>query len=153
MAVPAPYPPRQRDAMSRFAALALDTETPRRMTIRHPATGEPLVDAAGVSAFLDLLSLTSAPAQRARNRIQQRRIDSRARRVTVEEAEAEAMQVLAACTVGWHLVGLDGSVIDVPCSPEAALELYTTPGLRFVADQATIFADNAGNFLPASSTS
>jgi hypothetical protein len=138
--------------MSRFASLALDTETPRRMTIRHPATGEPLVDAAGVSAFLDLLSLTSAPAQKSRNRIQQRRIDSRARRVTVDEAEAEAMQVLAACTVGWHLVGLDGAPIDVPCSPDAAVELYTTPGLRFIADQATIFADNAGNFLPASST-
>jgi hypothetical protein len=138
--------------MSRFASLALDTDTPRRMTIRHPATGEPLVDGDGVEAFIDLLALTSAPAQKARNRIQQRRIESRQRRVTVDEAEAEAMQVLAACTVAWHLVGLDGAPIPVTCDRDAALELYTTPGLRFIAEQATAFADSAGNYLPGSST-
>jgi hypothetical protein len=138
--------------MSRFAALALDTETPRRMTIRHPSTGEPLVDQDNTEAFIDLLSLTSAPAQKARNRVQQRRIESRQRRVTVEEAEAEAMQVLAACTVAWHLVGLDGKALPVPCDKDAALELYTTPGLRFITEQATAFADAAGNYLPGSST-
>jgi hypothetical protein len=138
--------------MSRFAALALDTDTPRRMTIRHPATGEPLVDGDGAEAFLDLLALTSAPAQKARNRIQQRRIEARQRRVTVEDTEAESMQVLAACTVAWHLVGLDGAPINVPCDRDAAVELYTTPGLRFIADQAISFADSAGNYLPGSST-
>lgn len=138
--------------MTRFASLALETDKPRRMVIRHPATGEPLTDEHGAEAFLDLLSLSSEPAQKARNRVQQRRIESRQRRVTVEEAEAEAMQVLAACTVGWHLVGLDGRVIAVPCDRDAALELYTTPGLRFIAEQATQFADAAGNYLPGSST-
>lgn len=138
--------------MSRFAALALDTETPRRMPIRHPATGEVLRDREGREAFIELLSLSSVAAQKARAAVQQRRIEARVRRVTVEEAEQEAMHVLAACTKAWHLVGLDGAAIDVPCSPEAAHELYTTPGLRFVADQATVFADAAGNFLPASST-
>lgn len=138
--------------MSRFAALALDTETPRRMLIRHPGNDEVLRDAEGREAFIDLLSLSSTPAQKARAAIQQRRIEARVRRVTVEEAEQEAMQVLAACTVAWHLVGLDGSAIDVACTPDAAHELYTTPGLRFVADQATRFADAAGNFLPGSST-
>lgn len=138
--------------MSKFAALALDTETPSRMAIRHPATGEPLRRPDGTEAFIDLLSLSSAAAQKARAAIQQRRIEGRVRRVTVEEAEAEAMQVLAACTKGWGLVGLDGSVIDVPCSPETAIELYTTPGLRFIAEQATRHADDAGNYLPGSST-
>lgn len=138
--------------MSKFAGLALDTETPRRMTIRHPATGEPLRALDGREAFIDLLALSSATAQKARSVIQQRRIENRVRRVTVEEAEAEAMQVLAACTKAWFLVGLDGAPIDVPCSADTALELYTAPGLRFVAEQATRFADEAGNFLPGSST-
>lgn len=138
--------------MSKFASLALDTETPRRMTIRHPATGETLRDEQGREAYIDLLALSSAAAQKARAAIQQRRIDQRARRVTVEDAETEAMTVLAACTKGWHLVGLDGVAIDVPFSAEAASELYTAPGLRFVAEQATVFADSAGNFLPGSST-
>lgn len=138
--------------MSRFASLALDTETPRRMAIRHPATGEALRDAEGREAFLELLSLSSAAALKARAAVQQRRIEARVRRVSMEDAENEAMHVLAACTQAWHLVGLDGRTIDVPCSPDAAHELYTTPGLRFVADQATLFADNAGNFLPGSST-
>ena len=74
------------------------------------------------------------------------------RRVTLEEAEAEAMQVLAACTVAWHLVGLDGKALRVPCDKDAALELYQTPGLRFITDQATDFAAAAGNYLPGSST-
>jgi hypothetical protein len=138
--------------MSRFASLALDTDTPRRMTIIHPKTREPMVDRDGVEAFLDLLALTSAPAQKARNRIQQRRIEARQRRVTVEDTEAESMEVLAACTVAWHLVGLDGAHINVPCDRDAALELYTTPGLRFIVDQAITFADSAGNYLPGSST-
>lgn len=138
--------------MSRFARLALDTETPRRMTIRHPATGEPLRDDQGREAYLDLLSLSSAVAQKARAAAQQKRIDQRLRRVTIEDTEAEAMSVLAACTRGWHLVGLDGAEIVVPFSAEAVAELFTTPGLRFVAEQATAFADAAGNFLPGSST-
>jgi hypothetical protein len=138
--------------MSRFARLALDTDTPRRMTIRHPATGEPMVDAAGREAFLDLLSLSGTAANKARARAQQRRIDNRVRRVTVEEAEAEALQVLVAVTKGWHLVGLDGEAMDVPFTPEAAAELYAEPGLRFITDQATLFADTGGNFLPSSST-
>lgn len=138
--------------MSRFAALALATEEARRMPIRHPATGEVMKDADGTEAYLDLLSLSSAAAQKARAAIQQKRMDAGVRRVTLDEAEAEAMTVLAACTKGWHLVGLDGQAIAVPCDPAAAQELYTTPGLRFIADQATRFADTAGNYLPASST-
>ena len=138
--------------MSRFAALALDTETPRRMMIRHPATGAVMRDAEGREAYLDLLSLSSATAQKARSAVQQKRIDSRVRTVSLTDAVQEAMHVLAACTKGWHLVGLDGAALDVPCTPDTAHELYTTPGLRFVADQATDFADAAGNFLPGSST-
>lgn len=138
--------------MSRFARLALATEQPRRMTIRHPATAEPLRDASGAEAYLDLLALTSAAAQKARNALQQKRIEQRVRRVTAEEVQAEAMTVLAAVTKGWHLVGLDGEPIDVPCTEAAALELYTTPGMAFIVEQATAFADAAGNFLPGSST-
>jgi hypothetical protein len=138
--------------MSRFAALALATEEARRMPIRHPATGDVMTDADGAEAYIDLLSLNSAPAQKARAAIQQRRIDAGMRRVTLDEAEAEALTVLAACTKGWHLVGLDGQAIPVPCDAAAAQELYTTPGLRFIADQATRFADTAGNYLPASLT-
>lgn len=137
--------------MSRFAALALDTEAPRRMPIRHPVTGDVMKDAHGAEAFIDLLSLTSSAAQKARAVVHQRRIDAGARRVTLAEAEAEALTVLAACTKAWHLVGLDGSSLDVPCTEAAALELYSTPGMRHITDQATAFADRAGNFLPASS--
>jgi hypothetical protein len=134
--------------MSRFARLALDTDTPRRMPIRHPATGEVMVDAEGREAFLDLLALTSAAANKARAKAHQRRIDNRVRRVTAEEADAEGISVLAAVTKAWHLVGLDGVAIDVPCTPDAALELYSTPGLRFIADQAMLCADAVWHALP-----
>jgi hypothetical protein len=139
--------------MSRFAALALDTEAPRRMLIRHPATGETLRDADGTEAFIDLLALTSSAAQKARAEIQRRRIEGRVRRVTLEDAEREALQVLAACTKGWHLVTLTGDAMNEPCSADVALELYSEPGMRWLTEQATIFADNAGNYLPGSSKS
>lgn len=138
--------------MTRFSRLALATEEARRMPIRHPATGEVMKDAAGNEAYLDLLSLSSAAAAKARAAIQQRRIEAGVRRITIEDADAEGMTILAACTKGWLLVGLDGVAIDVPCDATAALELYSTPGLRFIAEQATRFADTAGNYLPASST-
>jgi len=138
--------------MSRFASLALDTETPRKMLIRHPATGEQLKNEAGDPAFIELLALSSRPAQRVRAAIQQRRIDNRVRRVTLEEAEQEMVEVLAACTTGWLLVGLDGAEIPVPASPDAAAELYATPGMRYLFDQALAFAEQPGNFLPTSST-
>lgn len=137
--------------MSRFATLALATEEARRMPILHPATGAVMVDRAGNAAYLELYSLSSEPAQKARAAIQQKRIDAGMRRISIEEADREAMTVLGSCTKGWHLVGLDGEAIPVPCDPSAALELYTTPGLRFIADQAARFADTAGNYLPASS--
>lgn len=137
--------------MSRFSRLALDTEKPRRMTIIHPATRGPMTDGEGNEAFLDLLSLTSPAAQKARAEVQQRRIDNRARRVTVEEAEREALTVLAACVRGWYLVEFDGTPMDVPYSADAAIELLTDPGMRWLADQATLYADAAGNFLPGSS--
>lgn len=138
--------------MSRFARLALDTETPRRMIIRHPATGEPIVDRNGKEAYLELYALSSRRAQKVRAGIQQRRIEARVRRVTVQEAEDEAMAVLAACVKDWHLVGFDGEEIAIAPSEAAAQELFATDGMRYLFEQATLFADAAGNFLPASST-
>lgn len=136
--------------MSRFAKLALDTETPRRMTIKHPATGEPMVDSTGAEAYLDLYSLNSRRAQKVRAGIQQRRIDARMRRVTLQEVEEEALAILAACVAGWHLVDLSGETIDVALSEAAAQELFSTDGMRYLVEQATVFADTAGNFLPTS---
>lgn len=138
--------------MTRFAAMALDTETPRRMTIINPATRAPLIDHDGREAYMEILSITGPAAQRARADIQQRRIDQRTRRVTVEESEREALAIVAACVRGWYLVGFDGSAVAEPYSPAAAVELLSDPAMRWLADQALAFADSAGNFLPGSST-
>lgn len=137
--------------MSAFAGLALDTETPHPMPIRHPATGEVMRDGLGREAFLSLLSSTSIAAQRARATVTQRRVDAGVRRLKQEDVERDAIEVLAACTKGWHLVTFGGQSLDVPFSESAAIELYGTAGMRYLLDQATAFADSAGNFLPTSS--
>ena len=85
--------------------------------------------------------------------IQQDRIDKRVRQVTVEDTERDALLILAACVTGWHLVGWDGEPVGVFFSPDAAREMLTDPAMRWLADQGLAFADQAGNFLPASSPS
>lgn len=138
--------------MSKFAALALATDTPRRMPIRHPSTGDVLKDADGNEAYIELVSLSSKRANKVRAGIQQKRIEARVRKITVEDVEQETLAILSACVTGWHLVGLDGAVIGVPCSEADAQELFATEGMRWLAEQATAFAEAAGNFLPPSLT-
>jgi hypothetical protein len=148
--------------MSKFAGLGVAVDRPARMTILHPATGQPLValgpdgkpamvpgpDGTLVPdvAWIDLISADS-DAARAHERVaQNKRLRSRARRLTAEDLEAEGVDLLAALTRAWRLVTLDGRPIEVPCSVDNARELYSAPELGFVRRQVNEFAADLGNF-------
>lgn len=144
--------------MSKFAALAVAVDRPARMTILHPATGQPLcvLDEAGKPtddvAWIDVLSADSAAAREYERAAQNKRLQSRARRITAEQLEADGVGLLAALTVGWRLVGLQGQPIDVPCTRENAAELYASPELGFIKRQVNDFAADLGNY-PQATTS
>jgi len=139
--------------MSRFASLALDTETAKRLFLRHPVTGEALHDEEGKPGYIDLLAYSSKAARAKAMEIARQRLDNGEnlnQRLTPEQQETHQIAMLAACTRGWHLVGLDGKAIDISFNEQSVVELYSEPGAWYLFSQADAFANNLGNFLPAS---
>lgn len=140
--------------MSKFAGLEIEVDKPQRMTLVHPVTRQPIRDAEGKEAWIDLHSSDSAIARKHQRAVQNRRLNMRGRgKIGAEELEAEAVDLLAALTIGWRLLALDGAPLDVPFSPEAARDLYTAPSLAWVREQADEFAADRANFQPSSSPS
>jgi hypothetical protein len=133
--------------MSKFAALAVKADAPSRMTVLHPATGEPLTDADGNPAWIDVHSTDSPVAQRHQRAAQNRRLQSRARKITAEELEAEGVDLLAVLTADWRLLALDGTPLDIPCNRANAAELYAEPAAAWIREQVNVFAADRGNFL------
>lgn len=132
---------------SKFSGMALEVEKPSRMIVVHPVSRQPLRSADGVEAFIDLYSGDSDPARRHQRAVSRRRLAVRGRaKVTPEEIETEGVELLAAITAGWNLVGLDGASIDVPFSIENARELYADPAVAWLRDQVDEFASDRGNF-------
>lgn len=137
--------------MSKFAALALEVDKPGRMTIVHPVSRQPLRDAEGKEAFVDLYSNDSEPARKHQRAVQRRRLAMRGRgKLTPEELEAEQVELLAALTAEWYLVDLAGRPIDVPFSQENARELYGDAAVSWLREQVDEFAGDRGNFSKAS---
>lgn len=140
--------------MSKFAGLEIEVDKPQRMTLVHPNTRQPLRDEEGNEAYVDLYSSDSEAARRHTRSIQRRRLNMRGRgTIAPEQLEAEAIELLAVLTTGWHLVSLAGKALDVPFSAENARELYASPSLAWVREQVDEFAADRANFTPSSSKS
>lgn len=138
----------------KFASLALPVEKASRMTILHPVTRQPLKNGDGREAYIEMLSIDSEVAQKHRTASQQRRLNMGIRaKLNAEELEQESIDLLAWLTVGWHLVGFDGEVIDVPFSKENARKLYGQHALAWLREQVDQYVADRGNFSGASSTS
>lgn len=141
---------------SDFAALGLDVEQPARMTIMHPVTEAPLRDHEGNAAYIDVYSSDSDRQRKHERTITNRRfrqMQGMRVKMTAEQREEEALDLLAALTAGWRLLALDGSALDIPFSPEAARSLYANPATAWLREQVNEFAADRGNFSRASSTS
>jgi hypothetical protein len=110
-------------------------------------------DAEGKTAYIDHYSSDSEIARKHQRAVQRRRLAMRGRmKITPEELEAEATEVLAALTAGWYLVDLKGNVIDLPFSQENARELYGNPAVGWLREQLDESTADRGNFSLGSST-
>jgi hypothetical protein len=139
--------------MNKFSGLELEVEKPFRLILLHPVTRQPLRDAEGKEAYIDHYSGDSEIARKHQRAVQRRRLAMRGRlKITPEELEAEAAEVLAALTVGWYLVGLKGDPIDTPFTPENARELYSDPRVTWLREQLDESAADRANFSKGSST-
>ena len=113
--------------------------------------GEHLKDADGKPVTLKLLGPDS-DKYRAMTRQQVRKRFSRAAgadatKDTFAEDEADALNILVACTVGWSGVNTTKGE-PIPCTPDTVRALYTNfPAIR---DQADVFMATRANFTKAS---
>jgi hypothetical protein len=140
--------------MSKFDALALEVDKPSRMVIVHPVTRQPIRDADGTEAYISLFSGDSEPARKHQRTVSRRRLAMRGRgKLTPEELEAEAVELLAVVTTGWLLLDFNGKPIDVEFSQDNARELYGLSALSWIREQVDEFVADRGNFSKASSKS
>jgi hypothetical protein len=137
----------------KFAGLELEVETPFRLMLVHPITRQPMRDAEGKTAYIDHYSADSEIARKHQRAVQRRRLAMRGRmKITPEELEGEAVDILSALTVGWYLVDLKGNVIDLPFSQDAARELYGNPAVSWLREQIDESTADRANFSQGSST-
>ena len=124
------------------------TEAPQPMRVLDPRTGRPLgTDKAPVT-----VSLVGRDSQEYRDAqahfLDKLRSDATKRRatsLTTEEADANALAILAACTKGWEGIEWDGKPLAF--SPSAAVQIYAD--LPWLRDQVDAFVGDRTNFLPS----
>jgi hypothetical protein len=140
--------------MNRVSGLELEVNAPFRLILVHPVTRQPMRDTEGNSAYIDHYSADSEIARKHQRAVQRRRLAMRGRmKITPEELEAEATEILAALTAGWYLVDLKGNVIDLPFTQENARELYANPAVGWLREQLDESTADRSNFSLGSSTS
>ena len=128
--------------MSQFDLASLDSaakaEDGAELEVLHPISGEKL----GIA--IRLAGTDSAVHRKATTAIASRRTKGGFRRnINLDDLQAESIEILARCTLGWSGVVLDGK--DVPPSKEAAAALYTRfPWLR---EQVETFISDRANYL------
>lgn len=112
--------------------VAAKAEEGAELEVLDPVTGET------VGVFITLAGADSSVHRKATAMIAKRRMNGakgfRSKSFDPEKFEAESIEVLAACTLGWKGVVVDGAAL--PCGRDNAIKLYTRfPWLREQVDQ------------------
>ena len=133
-----------------IASLTVVDDDGAVLHLRHPATGAPLFD--GETPVTITLAGKDSQRYRTAQRIISNRNIRQGRKVqhTVESFEADAIEVLAACTVTWSGIELDGAA--VPPTKDNARKLYADPRCAWLREQVDDFIDDRANFSTASAT-
>lgn len=139
--------------MSKFAALAANVATPYRIELVDPITDQPIKDKKGNPAYIDILSTDSAAAREfdagERKKVTEKAIKGRSADLP-DQFETNIAKA-AKLTKAWHLVDpMSGEVIDVPCTAENAVELYSEPGMGWLFSQVWVGATDPANFMKRS---
>lgn len=124
--------------------LAIPVDVPKRMTIINPVTRKPMADKNDNIAYIELYSSESDVFRNYRKRMVES-LDP-GKPLSPEDVEAQAAEMLVACTKSWFLVSPGGEPMDYPFSVEAAKELYGARELVWLRQQADAFVSNVANF-------
>jgi hypothetical protein len=139
------------DIDTALSSLSLDVDKSQRMPLLHYQTRQPLRGPDGEEAYIEMHSSDSEIARRHNRETQRRRLNMRGRgKLTPEELEAEATDLLVALTSDWLLVSLDGTILDLPFTAENARKVYDK--VIWIREQVDEFAADRGNFTPSSSS-
>lgn len=132
--------------MSKFAGLGIASDKVFRLELTNPITGQPIRDAEGNAAYIDLLSSDSQAARDFDRKLLDRRVSQKISKPDARQLEADANERLVTLTKGWYLVALDGTVLDIPFNAVNARELYSEPSVTYVREQVAEAIDDRGNF-------
>ena len=123
--------------------VAAKAEVGAELEVLDPITSEP------VGAYITLAGADSTIHRKAAANVSKRRFNSqkgfRSKSFDVEKMEAESIEILAACTLSWKGVTLEGAAL--PCSRDNAIKMYTRfPWLReqveaFISDRSEYLQD------------
>ncbi len=117
------------------------------MTVKHPGTGQPLMDESGEPVTITLLSSDSVEARKLLHEQAEKTVnDGLGRRrphVRMEELEQNSIKVLAALTADWKHIIVDGAPLS--CTKENATKLYTR--FAWIREQVDGFVNDRANFL------
>jgi hypothetical protein len=129
-------------------ALALDVSIAVPVTLLHPKTRQPIRDENGVEASISIVSVDSPEVQRVNKMALNKRLKVRGRvTMTADELDAERAETLVAATKAWHLVSLEGKVLEVPLTEQTARAVYTDPRFAWIRDQVSEALDDRATFL------
>lgn len=122
------------------------------MPVRHLATGQPIKSQDGSPVTITIACKDSDQFRRVlreqTDRRLKRTLDTH-QRPSADEIEAEAIELLAGCTIGWS--GLQNKGKEFPFSLDNARSLYRE--LPWLRDQVDAFVSDRANFLKASAKS
>ena len=116
------------------------------MPLRDPGTFQVLLDDAEAPVQIQLAGVDSDIYRKAQRRITNMRLSSKrgmSPKLTAEEMEAEALDILARCTMAWTGIVENGK--SVPCDYDNARKLYAT--YPWIREQVDAFVNDRANFL------
>lgn len=129
------------------------SEEGAKLTLKDPFTRAPIKDKDENTIVITCLGKHSAAYIATQNRLSNRRLkEARGRgpTSTVEEMEAETIELLASAIIGWS-DNLEMSGMAFPFSPENAFALLSNNKLRWIREQIDEFVGDIGNFMQLSS--
>lgn len=135
--------------MDTFDLDAFEDISAGEYVVKHPETNQPtpIVMTLAGPEHPNRKKIVFAAQRRMRKVLQQ---TGKLQLADPEEEEAEEVDMLVACTLGWKGVSVGGKALAY--SPEAARSLYSDPKRRWLRDQIKAAINEREHFIKRSET-
>lgn len=119
------------------------------MEIMNPVTGTPLLDDSGKQMFIKAYGANSDVYRKHMNEAMNRRLGVKGKtKLTIEELEAEQLEVRIKVVTGWHIT-LGGKPLE--CTPQNVRKIFSDKKFLWLYEQFVTWHDNEANFMKTSS--